>query len=70
MVVDRIFSGAVCTNPNRGQPVEDIGLAEFTQFLLAEEDKTHPTRFVLQISQQKIIKINISVSNTGSESWI
>lgn len=43
MVVDRIFSGAVCTNPNRGQPVEDIGLAEFTQFLLAEEDKTHPT---------------------------
>uniref|UniRef100_A0A8R1HWJ3 EF-hand domain-containing protein n=1 Tax=Caenorhabditis japonica TaxID=281687 RepID=A0A8R1HWJ3_CAEJA len=43
MVVDRIFSGAVCTNPNRGQPVEEIGLADFTQFLLAEEDKTHPT---------------------------
>ncbi|EGT58087.1 hypothetical protein CAEBREN_09916 [Caenorhabditis brenneri] len=42
-VVDRIFSGAVCTNPNRGQPVEEIGLQEFTQFLLAEEDKTHPT---------------------------
>ncbi|CAI2357807.1 unnamed protein product [Caenorhabditis sp. 36 PRJEB53466] len=43
LVIDRIFSGAVTMNPNRGQQVEEIGLAEFTQFLLAEEDKTHPT---------------------------
>lgn len=31
-------------NARRG-PVEEIGLVEFTHFLLAEEDKTHPTRY-------------------------
>ncbi|CAI5455138.1 unnamed protein product [Caenorhabditis angaria] len=43
LVVDRIFSGAVCMTPANGQPLDEIGLPEFTQFLLAEEDKTHPT---------------------------
>ncbi|CAD6185242.1 unnamed protein product [Caenorhabditis auriculariae] len=43
LVVERIFSGAVCMTPANGGPLEEIGLPEFTQFLLAEEDKTHPT---------------------------
>ncbi|ULT79735.1 hypothetical protein L3Y34_010360 [Caenorhabditis briggsae] len=43
MVVERIFSGAVCANPNLKNPQAELGLADFTQFLLAEEDKTHPT---------------------------
>ncbi|CAB3401217.1 unnamed protein product [Caenorhabditis bovis] len=43
LVVDRIFSGAVCMSSSHMEPIEEIGLPEFTQFLLAEEDKTHPT---------------------------
>ncbi|PAV87317.1 hypothetical protein WR25_09428 isoform E [Diploscapter pachys] len=44
LVVERIFSGAVCRIARRKSNVEQIGLVEFTQFLLAEEDKAHRTR--------------------------
>ncbi|KAI6205060.1 hypothetical protein M3Y94_00749800 [Aphelenchoides besseyi] len=53
-IIDRIFSGAVMRTtldkrmsrgkgPCRSQPAETIGFEDFTAFLLAEEDKKHPT---------------------------
>ncbi|KAI6229705.1 hypothetical protein M3Y99_01145600 [Aphelenchoides fujianensis] len=53
-VIDRIFSGAVMRTPHeqrasrgrgpiRSQPAATIGFEDFVAFLLAEEDKKHPT---------------------------
>jgi serine/threonine-protein phosphatase 2A regulatory subunit B'' len=52
-IIDRVFSGAVMRNapklPTKGrgpcktQQIETIGFEEFVAFLLAEEDKKHPT---------------------------
>lgn len=52
-IIDRIFSGAVMRNtpkfhvkakgPCRAQKIETIGFEDFVSFLLAEEDKKHPT---------------------------
>ncbi|KAH7728785.1 EF hand family protein [Aphelenchoides avenae] len=53
-IIDRIFSAAVTRTapdqrtvrlpgPVRQQPIETIGFEEFVAFLLAEEDKKHPT---------------------------
>jgi serine/threonine-protein phosphatase 2A regulatory subunit B'' len=53
-IIDRVFSGAVMRTPPelrttkgkgpcRDQPTETIGFEDFVCFLLAEEDKKHPT---------------------------
>ncbi|KAI1702891.1 EF-hand domain pair domain-containing protein [Ditylenchus destructor] len=53
-IIDRIFSAAVIRTPPeqrthrvpgpvRTQPIETIGFEDFVAFLLAEEDKRHPT---------------------------
>uniref|UniRef100_A0A158R4R3 EF-hand domain-containing protein n=1 Tax=Syphacia muris TaxID=451379 RepID=A0A158R4R3_9BILA len=44
-VIDRIFSGAVTRSPRgiKQDAVETINYADFVAFLLAEEDKRHPT---------------------------
>lgn len=53
-IIDRIFSAAVIRTPAeqrtvaqpgpiRQQPIETIGFEDFVCFLLAEEDKRHPT---------------------------
>ena len=46
-IIDRIFSGAV-TRSQSGKRVREafeiIGYTDFVAFLLAEEDKRHPTR--------------------------
>lgn len=41
-IIERIFSGAV--RP-AGSPPNKMSYAEFVAFLIAEEDKKHPTRF-------------------------
>lgn len=57
-IIDRIFSAAVIRTPPaervhhepgpvRQRPIETIGFEDFVAFLLAEEDKRHPTRFFL-----------------------
>jgi serine/threonine-protein phosphatase 2A regulatory subunit B'' len=53
VIIDRVFSGAVMRNipklhvkgkgPCRAQQIETIGFEDFVAFLLAEEDKKHPT---------------------------
>ena len=65
-IIERIFSGAVMrTTPSdggrrtlRAQPTETIGFEDFVAFLLAEEDKKHPTRCVKK--QKKNIVFSIS----------
>uniref|UniRef100_A0A1I8EMV2 EF-hand domain-containing protein n=2 Tax=Wuchereria bancrofti TaxID=6293 RepID=A0A1I8EMV2_WUCBA len=45
-IIDRIFSGAVTRSPSGKrirQALETIGYTDFVAFLLAEEDKRHPT---------------------------
>ncbi|VDM36567.1 unnamed protein product [Toxocara canis] len=45
-VIDRIFSGAVTRGPGGRrvrEPLETISYTDFVAFLLAEEDKKHPT---------------------------
>lgn len=51
IVIDRVFSGAVMRTPNSGGSIshstttrDSIGFEDFVAFLLAEEDKKHPTR--------------------------
>uniref|UniRef100_A0A914SC68 EF-hand domain-containing protein n=1 Tax=Parascaris equorum TaxID=6256 RepID=A0A914SC68_PAREQ len=46
-VIDRIFSGAVTRSPGGRrvrEALETIAYTDFVAFLLAEEDKKHPTR--------------------------
>lgn len=64
-IIDRIFSAAVIRTPpeqrvHRGpgpvkqQPIETIGFEDFVAFLLAEEDKRHPTRYFELFDIKKI----------------
>lgn len=42
-VIDRVFSGAVSRGLGRGRPTDKLNYTDFVAFLLAEEDKRHPT---------------------------
>uniref|UniRef100_A0A914WNS2 EF-hand domain-containing protein n=1 Tax=Plectus sambesii TaxID=2011161 RepID=A0A914WNS2_9BILA len=42
-VIDRVFSGAVSRGLGRGRPMDKLNYTDFVAFILAEEDKRHPT---------------------------
>jgi len=42
-IIDRIFSGAVMRKRSGKKEIQKMSYSDFVWFLLAEEDKRHPT---------------------------
>lgn len=48
LIIERVFSGAVSRDHHRDRNTNRMSYADFVTFIIAEEDKKHPTRLVNQ----------------------